>query len=136
MTVEELSLVEIVARIVASYLANNRVSPQDIPGLILAVHQTIVQLRSAPAETQSEAPKPAVPIKRSVTEHYIVCLEDGQHFKSLKRHLRSAYGMTPEQYRVRWGLPHDYPMVAPAYAARRSQLAKQIGLGRKRSRRR
>ena len=133
---EEPSLVEIVARIVASYLANNRVSSKDIPDLMLAVHDTLAQLRSGSAEPPGEALKPAVPIKRSVTEHYIVCLEDGLQFKSLKRHLRSAYGMTPEQYRVRWGLPHDYPMVAPAYAAHRSQLAKQIGLGRRRNRRR
>lgn len=132
----ELIVVEIVARVVASYVANNRLSPQDLGPLILAVHETVVQLSDGAVAAPNDPPKPAVPIRRSVTEEFIVCLEDGIRFKSLKRHLRSAYGMTPEQYRLRWGLPHEYPMVAPAYAARRSQLAKQIGLGRKRARRR
>lgn len=129
-------MVEIVASVVASYAANNRMAPQDLPALILAVHQMLLQLTSGTAVQQVEPPKPAVSIKRSVTDQFIVCLEDGLRFKSLKRHLRTAYGLTPEQYRVRWGLPHDYPMVAPAYAERRSELAKQIGLGRRRLRRR
>ena len=133
---EEFGLVKVVAHVVASYVANNRLSPQDLGPLILAVHETVVQLSHGVVAPSSEPPKPAVPIRRSVTEEFIVCLEDGMRFKSLKRHLRSAYGMTPEQYRLRWNLPHEYPMVAPAYAARRSQLAKEIGLGRKRSRRR
>ena len=132
----ELVVVEIVARVVASYVANNRLSPQELGPLILAVHETVAQLSNGAMATPNDPPKPAVPIRRSVTDEFIVCLEDGIRFKSLKRHLRSAYGMTPEQYRLRWGLPHEYPMVAPAYAARRSQLAKQIGLGRKRARRR
>ena len=132
----ELVVVEIVARVVASYVANNRLSPQELGPLILAVHETVAQLSNGAMVAPNDPPKPAVPIRRSVTDEFIVCLEDGIRFKSLKRHLRSAYGMTPEQYRLRWGLPHEYPMVAPAYAARRSQLAKQIGLGRKRARRR
>lgn len=134
---EDASKVHIVARVVSAYVANNRMMAQDLPAFIQAVHDTLSQMSSAPGgDSVGEPPKPAVPIKRSVTDDYIVCLEDGQKFKSLKRHLRSSYNLTPEQYRARWNLPHDYPMVAPNYAAHRSQLAKQIGLGRKRSRRR
>ena len=135
--VDEISTVAAVARVVASYVANNRVPPDELVPLILAVHQAVIQLTTTVIASSSEHPlKPAVPIRRSVTNEFIVCLEDGLRFKSLKRHLRSAYGMTPEQYRLRWNLAYDYPMVAPAYAAHRSQLAKKIGLGRKRSRRR
>ena len=134
---EDASKVHIVARVVSAYVANNRMMAQDLPAFIQAVHDTLSQMLNAPGgDSAGEPPKPAVPIKRSVTDDYIVCLEDGQKFKSLKRHLRSSYNLTPEQYRARWNLPHDYPMVAPNYAAHRSQLAKQIGLGRKRSRRR
>ncbi len=134
---EDASKVHIVARVVSAYVANNRMMAQDLPAFIQAVHDTLSQMLNAPGgDSVGEPPKPAVPIKRSVTDDYIVCLEDGQKFKSLKRHLRSSYNLTPEQYRARWNLPHDYPMVAPNYAAHRSQLAKQIGLGRKRSRRR
>jgi predicted transcriptional regulator len=110
--------------------------PQDLPALIQSVHSSVSALRNGGEPTGGEPLKPAVPIKRSVQSDFIVCLEDGLKFKSLKRHLRSAYGMTPEQYRTRWGLPHDYPMVAPNYAEHRSKLAKAIGLGRKRARRR
>jgi predicted transcriptional regulator len=124
-----------VARVVAAYVANNRMIAQDLPALIESVHSTILSLQNGATAVQ-EAAKPAISIRRSVTDDHIVCLEDGLKFKSLKRHLRSSYGLTPEQYRVKWGLPHDYPMVAPNYAARRSTLAKQIGLGRKRGRRR
>lgn len=127
--------VHVVARIVAAYVSNNRMMAQDLPGFIESVHGAIVSLSNGAIVVQ-EALKPAVPVRRSVTDDYIVCLEDGLKFKSLKRHLRSAYGLTPEQYRAKWGLPHDYPMVAPNYAARRSTLAKQIGLGRKRGKRR
>lgn len=126
---ERLDTVQITARIVAAYVSNNRMAAQDLPGFIESVHQTLVSLFSG-TEIVQEPLKPAVSIKRSVTDDYIVCLEDGLKFKSLKRHLRSAYGLTPEQYRLKWGLPHDYPMVAPNYAAKRSTLAKQIGLGR------
>ena len=127
--------VQIVARLVAAYVSNNRMLAQDLPAFIETVHRTIATLGNG-AEFVDEVLKPAISIRRSVTDDHIVCLEDGLKFKSLKRHLRSSYGLTPEQYRVKWGLPHDYPMVAPNYAARRSTLAKQIGLGRKRGRRR
>ena len=132
---EAVDTVQIAARIVSAYVSNNRMMAQDLAGFIETVHRTISAFGNH-IEAASEVPKPAVSIKRSVTSDYIICLEDGLKFKSLKRHLRSAYGLTPEQYRVKWGLPHDYPMVAPNYAARRSTLAKQIGLGRKRGKRR
>ena len=132
--IDDTSPVHVAARIVAAYAANNRMLPQDLPVLILSVHSTLTSL-SGGGHDGGEPPKPAVAIKKSVTDDYIVCLEDGLKFKSLKRHLRSAYKMTPEEYRAKWGLPHDYPMVAPNYAAHRSKLAKQIGLGRKRARR-
>ncbi|MEQ1867991.1 MAG: MucR family transcriptional regulator [Micropepsaceae bacterium] len=127
--------VQIAARVVAAYVSNNRILAEDLPGFVETVHRTIIGLGNGP-QAVVEAAKPAVSIRRSVTGDHIVCLEDGLKFKSLKRHLWSSYGLTPEQYRVKWGLPHDYPMVAPNYAARRSALAKQIGRGRKRGRRR
>src|SRR5262245_58839461 len=132
----DFSPIDHVARVVTAYVSNNRMLPQDLPALIEAVHQAVQGLRNGAEHANGEPPKPAVPIKRSVQGDFIICLEDGLKFKSLKRHLRSAYSMTPEQYRARWGLPHDYPMVAPNYAAHRSKLAKAIGLGRKRTRRR
>jgi predicted transcriptional regulator len=132
---DESNPVDIAARLVAAYASNNRMMPQDLPILIQEVHEAVLSLRNASAGA-GETPKPAVPIKRSVTGDHIICLEDGLKFKSLRRHLRSAYNMTPEEYRAKWGLPHDYPMVAPNYAAHRSKLAKQIGLGRKRPGRR
>ena len=132
---DDLTVVQLVARVVSSYVANNRMVHQDLPGFIESVHQTVVSFgRNGAIVPVGEPPKPAIAIKRSVTSEYIICLEDGIRFKSLKRHLRSCYDMTPEQYRMKWGLPHDYPMVAPNYAAHRSRLAKQIGLGRKRRR--
>jgi predicted transcriptional regulator len=133
---DDSSDVEIVAMVVTAYVANNRMMAQDISGLISSVHQTVMGLRGNGIAGPHEAQKPAVPVKRSVTDAFIVCLEDGLKFKSLKRHLRSSFNMTPEQYRAKWGLPHDYPMVAPAYAEHRSRLAKSIGLGRSRSVRR
>lgn len=132
---DDTSPVDFTARLVAAYAANNRIMPQDLPGLIQAVHSTLLSLSNGGFDGGGEPLKPAVSIKKSVTGDYIVCLEDGLKFKSLRRHLRSAYKMTPEEYRAKWGLPHDYPMVAPSYAAHRSRLAKQIGLGRKRARR-
>ncbi len=129
-----LDTVQVAARIVAAYVSNNRMSAEDLPAFIETVHRTLVLLSNG-SDVVSETPRPAVPVKRSVTDDYIVCLGDGLKFKSLKRHLRSAFGLTPEQYRMKWGLPHDYPMVAPNYAAKRSTLAKQIGLGRRRRRR-
>lgn len=122
--------VDIVARVVTAYVANNRMVAHELPAFISSVHRMVAMLRNDDGFGSHEAQKPAVPIKRSVTDAYIVCLEDGLKFKSLKRHLRSSYDMTPEQYRAKWGLPHDYPMVAPDYAEHRSRLAKAIGLGR------
>ena len=126
-------LAELTSEIVASYVAKNSVRPGDLPALITSIYQTLGSL----GQTGSPAPtvelKPAVPIKKSVTDEFIISLEDGRKFKSLKRHLTAEYGMTPSQYREKWGLPADYPMVAPAYAKQRSALAKSLGLGRKSS---
>src|SRR5262245_3248294 len=124
------------AEIVSAYLSNNPVAAGDIPALINQVHAALLRISSGSGEAVGESLKPAVPVKRSIHPDYIVCLEDGKKFKSLKRHLRTQYGMTPEQYREKWSLPPDYPMVAPNYAAARSQLAKQMGLGQQRRRRR
>ena len=123
------------AEIVSAYVSNNTVASSDIPALINQVHSALLRVSTGEAEASSEPLKPAVPVKRSINPDYIVCLEDGKKFKSLKRHLRTQYGMTPEQYREKWGLAADYPMVAPNYAAARSQLAKQMGLGQQRRRR-
>jgi len=125
------ALLEQTTRIAAAYMTNNRVPASDIAALLYMVHSALVTL-GQPNKTEVPTPlTPAVPVRKSVTPEYIVCLEDGKRLKMLKRHLRSAYGMTPEEYRTRWDLPHDYPMVAPAYAEQRSQLAKDIGLGRR-----
>jgi len=125
------NLVETTAKIVTAYVSNNRVMPTDLPALITAVYQTVAGVNGGSGAVRSSEPlKPVVSIKRSVTDDYLVCLEDGKKFKSLKRHLRTSYGLSPEQYRSKWGLPADYPMVAPNYAAQRSKLAKAIGLGR------
>jgi predicted transcriptional regulator len=122
------------ANIVSAYVSNNTVTAADIPGLINQVHAALVRVSGGHGETGSDALKPAVPVNKSITAEYIVCLEDGKKFKSLKRHLRTQYNITPEQYREKWGLPPDYPMVAPNYAAARSQLARQMGLGQQRRR--
>jgi predicted transcriptional regulator len=127
--------IELTADIVSAYVSNNTVAAGDIPSLINQVHSALIQISSGGGEVSAGALKPAVPVKRSVTPDYIVCLEDGKKFKSLKRHLRTQYNMTPEQYRDKWNLAPDYPMVAPNYAAARSQLAKQMGLGQQRRRR-
>ena len=116
--------------IVASFVANNAVSSEELSDLIRSVHRTLVSLRGDGAAEPSERRKPAVPVNRSIHNDYIVCLEDGKKLKMLKRYLRSSYNMSPDDYRKRWGLPADYPMVAPAYAARRSEFAKKIGLGK------
>ncbi len=117
------------AQIVAAHVSHNTVQHAELPGLIADVHRALTGL-GKPAEAALVArPEPAVPVKKSVTPEYLVCLEDGKKLKMLKRHLKTAYDMTPEQYRERWGLPPDYPMVAPAYAEHRSSLAKRIGLG-------
>jgi len=130
----ERSLIDLTAQIVAAYLGNNSVPSGDIANLINQVYAALTRVVGAPATMPAEALKPAVPVKRSIASDYIVCLEDGKKFKSLRRHLRTL-NMTPQQYREKWGLPPDYPMVAPNYAAARSQLAKQMGLGQQRRRR-
>ena len=122
-------LIKNTTKIVSSFVANNNVSSSDLPALIRSVAETF-QAIDRP-EAPSEPRKPAVPVKKSVTPDYIVCLEDGKKLKMLKRHLRTAYNMSPAEYRERWGLPSDYPMVAPNYAKQRSKLAKKIGLGRR-----
>jgi predicted transcriptional regulator len=111
------------------------VAASDIPALINQVHAALMRVSSGQGEVQGEPLKPAVSVKKSITPEHLVCLEDGKKFKSLKRHLRTQYSMTPEQYREKWGLPADYPMVAPNYAAARSRLAKEMGLGQQRRRR-
>jgi predicted transcriptional regulator len=129
-------LAELTADVVSAYVSNNPVPAGDLPGLISEIHTALGKTLGAVVEEVQEKPRPAVNPKRSVTDDYIICLEDGQKFKSLKRHLMSHYNMTPEQYREKWGLPADYPMVAPSYAAQRSKLAREMGLGRKRGSRR
>ena len=123
------NLIELTTEIVAAHVGHNSVAPADIPGLIHEVYNALSSVGAAPQ--QAQRPKPAVPPKKSVFPDYIVCLEDGKKLKMLKRHLKTAYNMTPEEYRERWGLPADYPMVAPNYAKHRSTLAKKIGLGTK-----
>jgi predicted transcriptional regulator len=126
---ERAEIIEMTADIVSAYVGNNAVGAADLPNLIQAVHRALAGV-SAAAEPVEVAPKePAVPLKRSITPEFLVCLEDGRKFKSLKRHLRTKYNMSPEDYRAKWGLPKDYPMVAPNYAKARSDLAKQMGLG-------
>lgn len=123
-------LLRLGAEIVSAYVSRNSVPVDVVPELIRSVHQALEGLGQAEPITAEERPKPAVPINKSVQHDFIVCLEDGKKLKMLKRYLRSRYNMSPDDYRRRWGLPADYPMVAPAYAARRSDFAKQIGLGR------
>jgi predicted transcriptional regulator len=122
-------LVEMAAEIVSAYVSANSVAAQDLPGLIRTVHAALKDVSGAVPASPETNQEPAVAIKKSVTPDYIVCLEDGKKFKSLKRHLRTRYGMTPDEYRAKWGLAHDYPMVAPNYAKERSNLAKRMKLG-------
>jgi len=122
-------ILRLATEIVAAYVSNNAMSANDLPGMIRIVHTTLANLDHAASAQESDL-TPAVPVKKSVTADYIICLEDGKKFKSLKRHLRSKYGLSPEQYREKWGLPYDYPMVAPSYARKRSALAKEMGLGK------
>ena len=124
-------MLRMTTEVVSAYVSNNVLSPAQLPEVIRAVHTALVQLSGAHGEAKQEPLKPVVPIKRSVTPEYIVCLEDGKKLKMLKRHLRTTYNMTPDEYRAKWGLPPEYPMVAPNYAAQRSAFAKKIGLGRK-----
>jgi predicted transcriptional regulator len=127
--------IEMTAKIVSAYVSNNTVAAADIPGLINQVHAALARVSGKSGDVPAEPLRPAISVKKSITSEYIVCLEDGKKFKSLKRHLRTQYNMTPEQYREKWALGADYPMVAPSYAAARSQLAKQMGLGQQRRRR-
>jgi predicted transcriptional regulator len=127
----DIDLVEFSTEIVAAYVSHNAISPTDLPRLIADVHTALKALNTEESAAPIEEKKPAVPVRKSVTPDYIVCLEDGKKFKSLKRHLRTHYNLSPEEYRDKWGLPADYPMVAPSYSATRSKLAKDNGLGRK-----
>jgi predicted transcriptional regulator len=129
------TFIKLTAEIVSAYVSNNSVPSVDLPALIGQVHSALSRVSNGQVENSLEPPKPAISVKKSITPDHIVCLEDGKKFKSLKRHLRTQYSMTPEQYREKWGLPPDYPMVAPNYAAARSHLAKQMGLGQQRRRR-
>ena len=128
---EKNELVELTAEIVSAYVSNNTVVATDLPGVIHNVFDALSKASSTSGLPVREELKPAIPVKKSVTPEYIICLEDGKKFKSLKRHLRTHYDMSPEEYREKWGLPADYPMVAPNYSATRSRLAKDNGLGKK-----
>jgi len=123
----ETSSLEAVSEIVSAYVSNNSLPSDELPDLITTIHAALQN----PDQAASSPPEPAVPIKRSIRPDYIICLEDGKKLKMLKRHLRTSYNMSPDEYRQKWGLSSDYPMVAPNYAAKRSELAKTIGLGRK-----
>ncbi len=126
---EKSNLVELTAQIVSAYVAKNVVASSDLPALIQGVYDALGRVAHAPEPDVREELKPAISVKKSVLPDYLICLEDGKKFKSLKRHLRTHYNLSPEEYREKWGLPIDYPMVAPNYAAARSELAKQMGLG-------
>jgi predicted transcriptional regulator len=123
------SLVALTANIISAYVSNNTVGREDIPAMIADVHEALSRASQRNTSVEREELKPAVSPKKSIHEDYLICLEDGKKFKSLKRHLRTHYNLSPDEYRDKWGLPHDYPMVAPSYAAARSNLAKQMGLG-------
>src|SRR5437588_10137868 len=123
------SFIELTADIVSAYVSNNSVSAGEIPSLINQVHSALMRVSAGQTDAQPEPLKPAISVKKSITPDYLVCLEDGKKFKSLKRHLRTQYNMTPDAYREKWGLASDYPLVAPNYARQRSRLAKEIGLG-------
>jgi predicted transcriptional regulator len=129
------NFIDLTTTIVSAYVSNNPMPASELPALISQIHAALLRVSTGRAELPLEPAKPAVPIKKSMTADYLICLEDGKRFKSLKRHLRTQYSMTPEQYRDKWGLPPDYPMVAPNYAVARSQLAKKMGLGQQRRRR-
>ncbi len=128
---EKFEILELTTEIVSSYLANNSVEAAEIPDVIDSVFKALSNASVETAVVEVDRPEPAVPINKSVMPDYIVCLEDGKQFKMLKRHLKTVYNMTPNDYRERWGLPADYPMVSPNYAAKRSLLAKNIGLGKR-----
>jgi predicted transcriptional regulator len=130
-SVNQDDLVQLTADIVSAYVSNNKVGSEELGKLIEEVHSALQRAPNAQATPEPEPREPAVPIRRSVTPDYIISLEDGRKFKSLKRHLKNTHGLTPDEYRAKWGLAHDYPMVAPNYAKARSELAKSMGLGRK-----
>ncbi len=137
-TSSDSDLVAVAAELVSSYVAANQIPASELPVLIRKVHETLSELSGGRSAAQEEAeaappprPKPAVPVSKSVTPDAIICLEDGKAFKTLKRHLKTSYNMTPDEYRARWNLPDDYPMVAPNYSKQRAETAKRIGLGRK-----
>ena len=129
---DQTELVHLAADVVAAYVSNNTVVASELPGLINDVYNALNQAVSKASGKEREELKPAVPISKSIQPDYIICLEDGLEFKSLKRHLKTHYDMTPEEYREKWGLPHDYPMVAPSYSEKRRTLAKKMKLGHKR----
>jgi predicted transcriptional regulator len=136
-TNDEVNHIELTTEIVSAYVSNNSIAAGDLAQLIGEVHAALTRVSSgAPVEVKAEAQKPAISPKKSIAPDFIICLEDGKKFKSLKRHLRTQYNLSPEQYREKWGLPADYPMVAPNYAEARSRLAKEMGLGQKRRRKR
>jgi predicted transcriptional regulator len=126
---DRLGIIELTASIVSAYVSNNQVGRDDIPAMIADIHEALSRATQRGGSTEREELKPAVPPKKSIHPDYLICLEDGKKFKSLKRHLRTHYNLSPEEYREKWGLDRDYPMVAPNYAAARSHLAKQMGLG-------
>ncbi len=125
------TLIDMTAEIVSAYVGKNEISAAELPALIQQVYNSLSDVSQGVVIADNEPAKPAISVKRSITADYLVCLEDGKKFKSLKRHLRAHYDMSPEEYRTKWGLPKDYPMVAPNYATARSALAKQMGLGQK-----
>jgi predicted transcriptional regulator len=126
------NFIDLTTTIVSAYVSNNPTPASELPALISQIHAALLRVSTGRTELPIEPARPAVPVKKSMTADYLICLEDGKRFKSLKRHLRTQYGMTPEQYRDKWGLPPEYPMVAPNYAVARSQLAKKMGLGQQR----
>jgi predicted transcriptional regulator len=129
--IDRSTMLRMTTEVVSAYVSNNALAPTQLPDVIRAVYGSLDSLSAGRPDSKAEALKPAVPVRRSITPDYIVCLEDGKKLKMLKRHLRTNYAMTPDEYRAKWSLPPDYPMVAPNYAAQRSAFAKQIGLGRK-----
>lgn len=133
-SIENAELIELTSEIVSAYVSNNSVPASELPQLINEVYIALTRVGTVTVEASVEPPKPAISVKKSINPDFIICLEDGKKFKSLKRHLRTQYNMSPEQYREKWGLPSDYPMVAPNYAEARSRLAKEMGLGQQRRR--
>ena len=128
---ENSDLLTLTTDLVAAHVSNNAVAVADLPQLVREIYMTLSQLGEMERAVVSDLPEPAVSIQKSITPDFLICLEDGKELKMLKRHLKTAYGLSPDDYRQRWGLPHDYPMVAPNYAKKRSELAKRIGLGRR-----